>query len=104
MSRNPERNDRKSGKKPVFGDRSAARPGGPGAGPKGKSEGGPGFDFGGFVSSATSGVKDKFLLGAVGTVSVVSRPRSPRLSALEPSGATIGAGRSACLTNVPLPR
>lgn len=42
----------------------------PGAG--GKSEGGPGFDFGGFASSATSGVKDKFLLGAVGTVSVVS--------------------------------
>lgn len=41
MSRNPERNDRKSGKKPAFGDRSAARAGGPGAGAKGKSEGGP---------------------------------------------------------------
>ena len=41
MSRNPERNDRKSGKKPVFGDRSAPRAGGPGAGAKGKSEGGP---------------------------------------------------------------
>jgi 23S rRNA (guanosine2251-2'-O)-methyltransferase len=41
VSRNPERNDRKSGKKPVFGDRSAARSGGPGAGAKGKSEGGP---------------------------------------------------------------
>ena len=41
----------------------------PGAG--GKSEGGAGFDFGGLVSSATSGVKDKFLLGSVGTVSVV---------------------------------
>jgi Tfp pilus assembly protein PilN len=41
----------------------------PGAG--GKSEGGASFDFGGFVSSATSGVKDKFLIGAVATVSVV---------------------------------
>jgi 23S rRNA (guanosine2251-2'-O)-methyltransferase len=41
VSRNPERNDRKSGKKPVFGDRSAPRAGGPGAGAKGKSEGGP---------------------------------------------------------------
>ena len=41
MSRNPERNDRKSGKKPVFGDRSAARPGGSAGGAKGKSEGGP---------------------------------------------------------------
>ncbi len=41
----------------------------PGTG--GKSEGGAGFDFGGFVSSATSGVKDKFLIGAVATVSVV---------------------------------
>lgn len=41
MSRNPERNDRKSGKKPVFGDKSAARPGGPGAGAKGPSAGGP---------------------------------------------------------------
>lgn len=35
MSRNPERNDRKSGKKPAFGDKSAARPGAPGAGAKG---------------------------------------------------------------------
>jgi len=41
VSRNPERNDRKSGKKPVFGDKSAARPGGPGAGAKGPSAGGP---------------------------------------------------------------
>lgn len=41
----------------------------PGAGRK--SERGAGFDFGGFVSSATSGVKDKFLIGAVATVSVV---------------------------------
>ena len=41
MSRNPERNDRKSGKKPAFGDRSAPRSGGSGAGPKGKPEGGP---------------------------------------------------------------
>jgi 23S rRNA (guanosine2251-2'-O)-methyltransferase len=41
VSRNPERNDRKSGKKPVFGDRSAPRAGGPGAGAKGKPEGGP---------------------------------------------------------------
>lgn len=41
MSRNPERNDRKSGKKPVFGDKSSARPGGPGGGAKGPSAGGP---------------------------------------------------------------
>ncbi len=41
MSRNPERNDRKSGKKPVFGDRPAARPGGSAGGAKGKAEGGP---------------------------------------------------------------
>ena len=41
MSRNPERNDRKSGKKPAFGDKSAARSGGPGAGAKGPSGGGP---------------------------------------------------------------
>lgn len=41
MSRNPERNDRKSGKKPAFGDRSAPRPGGSGAGAKGKPEGAP---------------------------------------------------------------
>lgn len=40
MSRNPERNDRKSGKKPAFGDRSAVRPGGSGAGAKGQSAGG----------------------------------------------------------------
>ncbi|MDP2763548.1 MAG: 23S rRNA (guanosine(2251)-2'-O)-methyltransferase RlmB, partial [Brevundimonas sp.] len=40
MSRNPERNDRKSGKKPVFGDKSATRPGGVGAGAKGPSTGG----------------------------------------------------------------
>jgi 23S rRNA (guanosine2251-2'-O)-methyltransferase len=41
VSRNPERNDRKSGKKPVFGDRSAARPGGSGGGAKGPAAGGP---------------------------------------------------------------
>ena len=41
MSRNPERNDRKSGKKPAFGDKSAPRPGGPGAGAKGPSASGP---------------------------------------------------------------
>jgi len=41
VSRNPERNDRKSGKKPAFGDRSAPRAGAPGAGAKGKAEGGP---------------------------------------------------------------
>lgn len=41
MSRNPERNDRKSGKKPAFGDRSPPRSGGPAAGAKGKPEGGP---------------------------------------------------------------
>ena len=35
MSRNPERNDRKSGKKPAFGDRSPPRAGGPGGGAKG---------------------------------------------------------------------
>jgi 23S rRNA (guanosine2251-2'-O)-methyltransferase len=41
VSRNPERNDRKSGKKPAFGDRSAARPGGSGGGAKGPAAGGP---------------------------------------------------------------
>ena len=41
MSRNPERNDRKSGKKPAFGDKSSARSGGPGAGAKGPAAGGP---------------------------------------------------------------
>jgi len=41
VSRNPERNDRKSGKKPAFGDRSAVRPGGSGAGAKGPSASGP---------------------------------------------------------------
>ena len=41
MSRNPERNDRKSGKKPVIGDRSAARPGGSSGGAKASSAGGP---------------------------------------------------------------
>lgn len=41
MSRNPERNDRKSGKKPAFGDKPAARSGGPGAGAKGSAGGGP---------------------------------------------------------------
>jgi 23S rRNA (guanosine2251-2'-O)-methyltransferase len=41
VSRNPERNDRKSGKKPAFGDRSAARPGGSAGGAKGPSAGGP---------------------------------------------------------------
>jgi Tfp pilus assembly protein PilN len=41
----------------------------PGAG--GKSEGGAGFDVRGFVSNATSGVRDKFLMGAMATVSIV---------------------------------
>lgn len=41
MSRNPERNDRKSGKKPTFGDRSGPRSGGAGGGGKGPSAGGP---------------------------------------------------------------
>jgi len=41
VSRNPERNDRKSGKKPAFGDRSAVRPGGSGTSAKGPSAGGP---------------------------------------------------------------
>ena len=46
MSRNPERNDRKSGKKPAFGGKAAARPGGPGAGAKGASQ--EGADRGGW--------------------------------------------------------
>jgi len=41
VSRNPERNDRKPGKKPAFGDKSATRSGGPGAGAKGPSASGP---------------------------------------------------------------
>jgi 23S rRNA (guanosine2251-2'-O)-methyltransferase len=41
VSRNPERNDRKSGKKPAFGDKSAPRSGSPGAGAKGPSGSGP---------------------------------------------------------------
>ncbi|WP_372707016.1 23S rRNA (guanosine(2251)-2'-O)-methyltransferase RlmB [Brevundimonas sp.] len=41
MSRKPERNDRKSGKKPAFGDRSAGRPGGSGADPKVNPGAGP---------------------------------------------------------------
>lgn len=41
MSRNPERNDRKSGKKPAFGDKSAGRPGTPGGASKAASAGGP---------------------------------------------------------------
>lgn len=41
MSRNPERNDRKSGKKPAFADRSGGRAGGSGAATKAKPEGGP---------------------------------------------------------------
>ncbi len=41
MSRNPERNDRKPGKKPPFGDRSASRSGGAAAGGKGAPSGGP---------------------------------------------------------------
>ena len=41
MSRNPERNDRKSGKKPAFGDRAAVRSGGAGTGAKGKTDAGP---------------------------------------------------------------
>jgi len=41
VSRNPERNDRKSGKKPAFGGKSAARPGGPGAGTRAPSQDGP---------------------------------------------------------------
>ena len=41
MSRNPERNDRKPGKKPAFGDKSQARSGGSPAGAKGPPAGGP---------------------------------------------------------------
>ncbi len=41
----------------------------PGAG--GKSEGGSKFDFGGMVSKATAGIRDKFLVGSVATISVV---------------------------------
>ena len=41
MSRNPERNDRKSGKKPAFGDKLNTRSGGPGASAKAPAAGGP---------------------------------------------------------------
>jgi 23S rRNA (guanosine2251-2'-O)-methyltransferase len=41
VSRNPERNDRKPGKKPTFGDKSQARSGGSPAGAKGPAAGGP---------------------------------------------------------------
>lgn len=41
MSRNPERNDRKSGKKPAAGAKPAGRSDGPRAGPKGPGKGGP---------------------------------------------------------------
>ncbi len=41
----------------------------PGAG--GKSDGSGAFDFGGLVSTATAGIKDKFLIGAVASVSLV---------------------------------
>jgi Tfp pilus assembly protein PilN len=41
----------------------------PGAG--GKSQGASNFDFGALVSGATSGIKDKFLIGAVASVTVV---------------------------------
>lgn len=41
MSRNPERNDRKPGKKPAFADRSQARSGGAAGGGKAAPSGGP---------------------------------------------------------------
>ena len=41
----------------------------PGAG--GKSEGGSAFDFRALVSGATAGIKDKFLIGAIASVSLV---------------------------------
>lgn len=41
----------------------------PGAG--GKSDGGGGFDFGALLSTATAGIKDKFLIGSITTVSIV---------------------------------
>lgn len=42
----------------------------PGAGRK--SDGGSGFDFGALLSTATASIKDKFMIGAVVTVSVVA--------------------------------
>ncbi len=42
----------------------------PGAG--GKSDSGSDFDFGALVSTATAGIKDKFMIGAVVAVSVVT--------------------------------
>jgi len=39
-------------------------------GASGKSEGGSSLDFGALVSGATAGIKDKFLIGAVASVSV----------------------------------
>lgn len=42
----------------------------PGAGRK--SDGGSGFNFGALLSTATAGIKDKFMIGAVVTVSVVA--------------------------------
>ena len=41
----------------------------PGSG--GKSDGGSDFNFGALIASATAGIKDKFMIGAVLTVSVV---------------------------------
>ncbi len=42
----------------------------PGAG--GKSDGGSDFDFGALLSTATAGIKDKFMIGAAATVSIVT--------------------------------
>jgi Tfp pilus assembly protein PilN len=42
----------------------------PGAG--GKSDAGSDFDFGALLSTATAGIKDKFMIGAVATISVVT--------------------------------
>jgi Tfp pilus assembly protein PilN len=42
----------------------------PGAG--GKSDGGSDFNFGALLSSATAGIRDKFMIGAIATVSVVT--------------------------------
>jgi Tfp pilus assembly protein PilN len=42
----------------------------PGAG--GKSEGGNSFDFGALISTATAGIRDKFLVGSIATISIVT--------------------------------
>lgn len=42
----------------------------PGAG--GKSDGGSEINFGAMLSSATAGIRDKFMIGAIATVSIVS--------------------------------